>query len=199
MTLLEYFNECNNKEGYITVGGHYEYKVINGVLYFPPTDGGLDWKDNFRFAVVPYKNMEHKFYVHKGFLKIWKELQDKVAGETFHTIIGYSQGGTPAPLAYEDTLYRKGIKCECIVFGAPKFLWMPNKETKERFSGVKRIITETDIVTHVPPTVFGYQHIGQEYVLTPVGKKPKDVNWFAWKSGHDRSMYRQHLEGVELW
>ena len=38
MTLLDYFNECNNKDGYISIDGHYEYKVVNKVLYFPPTD-----------------------------------------------------------------------------------------------------------------------------------------------------------------
>lgn len=193
MTYKAYFDECTHNKGYQTIG-HLQYKVVDNVLYFQCSHGTEDWKSNFDFPAVPYKNMSDRFLVHKGFILMWKQVRDIVSTLHFNTIVGYSQGAVFAALAYEDTLYNRNIKCACITFGCPRFLFLPSRKIQLRFADVLRIKNPTDIVSHVPPTLFGYRHIGHKQVLKNVAKKPGDVSWPVWLSGHSPDRYKQNLE-----
>ena len=196
MTYKDYFTECTHNKGYQTIG-HLQYKIVDGTLYFQCSHGQEDWLSNFDFPAIPYKHMTEKFYVHKGFLLMWKQVRDIIVTLDFDTIVGYSQGAVFTALAYEDTYFTKGIKCTCITFGCPRFLFAPTKSIKERFSGVLRIKNPTDIVTHVPPAVFGYRHIGKKLVLKNKAKKPSNVSWPIWLSGHNPDRYSQNLEEIK--
>lgn len=195
MTYLDYYRNCIDPNGYITIG-HLQYKVINRVLYFQCSSGDEDWRSNFDFPAIPYKNMENVFYVHRGFLAMWKEARDIIATLDFDVIIGYSQGAVFASLAYEDTLFTKHVKCPCITFGSPRFLFMPSKHTKDIFKDVLRVKNPTDLVTHVPFVLMGFQHIGCKIVLENKAKKPNYEKWYIWASGHSQSRYLQNLEEV---
>lgn len=88
---LDEFLEVN-RDGWVTVGNHVQYKLVGKTLYFQCSSGEEDWKSNFDFWARPYKNMKEVFYVHKGFRDMWKSVRDEIAKLDFDTIIGYSQG-----------------------------------------------------------------------------------------------------------
>jgi Lipase (class 3) len=191
----DYYVECINNKGWITVG-HVQYKLVKRVLYFQCSNGIEDWKSNFDFPVTPYKYMETEFQMHHGFAVMWKSVRDIIATLGFDVIIGYSQGAVFACLAYEDTLFNKHIKCPCIVFGCPRFLWIPPKTIRNRFKDVIRVCNSGDIVTHTPPFIFGYWHIGIKMKLKNIAKKPSLEKWWHWITGHTQSRYLQNLGGL---
>jgi len=193
MRYIDYYNECLDSDGYVSIG-HLEYKVVNRVLYFQCSRGAEDWQSNFDIPVVLYKDMLIKFYVHRGFASMWKQARDIIAKLDFDIIIGYSQGAIFACLAYEDTLYHKHVKRPCITFGSPRFLWMPVKAIRDRFRDILRLKNPGDLVAIQPPTALGYRHIGDGFDLCDIAIKPKQEGWLSWSSGHSPSRYRQNLE-----
>lgn len=195
MTYKDYYNYCISYDGWTTIN-HVQVKVINRVLYFQCSNGVEDWKANFDFPAAPYKWMETEFLVHRGFIKMWQDVRDYVATLEFDVIVGYSQGAVFACLAYEDTLFNKHIKCPCIVFGCPRFLWMPPKTIRNRFRDIIRVQNPCDVVTHLPPFLFGYTHIGIPLKLKNIARKPSLEKWYLWISHHTQSRYTQNLGGL---
>lgn len=106
--------------------------------------------------------------VHAGFLSIWKQLQDEIfevvnnSDIDYVEIDGVSQGGAVAILCHEFIQYNfRDILVMTKTYGAPRVLgfwglW----RVKERFLNVKRIVNRGDIVAHVPPVLFGFNHVG---------------------------------------
>lgn len=135
-------------------------------IYFEWSNGKTDWKNNFDFPAKPYRDMADKWYAHRGFLKVWKaiepHLEEVIKSPEIEliNIAGYSHGAAIALLCHE---YCKFNRPDCEVvgigFGAPRVIWgFPNKIVKERFKGFYVVRNKNDIVTHVPPAVFGYRH-----------------------------------------
>ena len=81
-SLTELFYKVNRNVPYITVGDGVDYCFIQEdktlYIYFEPSDGKIDWKHNFMFRKKPYKDMKTPYYVHRGFLKCWKTVEDIV-------------------------------------------------------------------------------------------------------------------------
>lgn len=81
-------------------------------------------------------------------------------------VVGYSHGGALAGLCHEcvwfwrPDLREKGL--EGYGFEAPRFYagWKVKKELKERWKTFTVIRTNCDIVTHCPPCIFKYSHVG---------------------------------------
>ena len=148
----------------------FAYERTRGTLYiyFEESNGATDWKNNFDFPAKPYRRMEHKWYAHRGFLKVWKVIEPHLQAEICdpsvkHIIIGgYSHGAAIALLCHEYCKYnRPDVKVEGYGFGAPRVLWgFMRKAVKKRFDGFAVIRNGTDIVTHAPPALFGYRHVG---------------------------------------
>ena len=113
--------------------------------------------------------MEESWYCHSGFLKVWKSIEPYVEFEIKNPkienikIIGYSHGAAIAQLCYEYAkFHRPGINIEGVGFGAPRVFWGPApKELKERSKDFIIVRNGNDIVTHVPPQLFGFRHLGQ--------------------------------------
>ena len=156
-------------------GGDYSIEVDANTLYilFEWSDGKEDWKNNFDFPAKPYKRMTDKWYCHRGFLRVWKAMRyeiEECVAETLKEhpeitdiiIVGYSHGGAMALLATEDMTYLYGDKFNVsgYGFGAPRVLWgyVP-KAVRERISAFTTVRNIPDIVTHVPPKVFGYRDV----------------------------------------
>ena len=155
------------KGPWITAGDDVQYKLEDGLLYFQCSRGASDWRANFDFPVVPYRDMKDKFRVHRGFLAKWKSVRDVIRPLPFHTIVGFSHGAALAALAHEDRLFHLGVECTTTLFGCPRFLWMPSGVAQFAFVGVRRVSVRGDIVTHLPPAFTGYRHTHRFRIVGP--------------------------------
>lgn len=178
MDLLCAFNECLAAE-YTQVenAGDYAIKREGDLLkiYFEWSDGKEDWRNNFDFPAKPYKDMEHLWFCHRGFLKVWKSIEpylvDFIGDPNIRKIeiVGYSHGAAIALLCYEYCIFhRKDAVIEGVGFGCPRVFWgIVPKAVKDRFLGFKVVRNGNDIVTHVPPALFGFRHISK---VVEIGK-----------------------------
>ena len=146
------------------------YRTVRNSLtiYFEWSNGKTDWKNNFDFPAKPYRDMHNKWYCHRGFLKVWKAIEPHLKDHIMNpkikwiNIAGYSHGGALAQLCYE---YCKFNRPDCSIkghgYGAPRVVWgFLNRHVKKRFEGFVLVRNKGDIVTHLPPVVFGYRNIG---------------------------------------
>ena len=157
----------------------YHFSIINKdtlLISFQKSRQKLDWLHNFCFWKKPYKNMEETFFVHWGFLKKYKAIQahiHRAIGEFAPKKIllrGYSQGGALSILCHEDIGWNYPcIDVQTIVFGSPRvFSIFNHRILKERLKNVIRVTYWGDLVTFVPPIIFGYRHYGG---AIKIGKK----------------------------
>ena len=195
MKLSKLFHECAYEIQYETIGDsvNYAFKEEKDTLYiyFQGSSQITDWVRNFLFRKKPYKDMEIPYYVHRGFLAAWKEVEDvviakitespkiinKKTGEITETekkykwkhivVVGYSHGGALAGLCHECVwFWRPDLResgLEGYGFEAPRFYagYKVKKELKERWATFKVVRNNADIVTHCPPSIFGYCHVGE--------------------------------------
>lgn len=140
-------------------------------LLFEWSDGAEDWKNNFKFFAIPwkpYKKMNRGcWFCHRGFLKVWKSIEPYVKDYILIDrikkieIVGYSHGAAIAQLCYEYVKYnRPDVEVIGCGFGAPRVFWgFASKKVKERFKNFVVVRNGRDVVTHLPPFIFGYRHI----------------------------------------
>lgn len=170
MVLYDAFSECLSAE-YNTVenAGDYAVKREGDLLkiFFEWSDGATDWLNNFNFPAKPYKRMEHTWFCHRGFLKVWKSIEPYIVEDISNPeikrieIVGYSHGAAIALLCYEYCIFnRPDVAVEGIGFGCPRVFWgaVP-QAVKDRFRNFTVVRNGNDIVTHVPPACFGFHHI----------------------------------------
>ena len=182
MNLYNLFYECVNTN-YLSVGCCANYFVCREhntlYIFFEKSVGVSDWKSNFDFPAKMYKGI----FVHRGFLKVWKNiepiLENYILDTTLKRIIitGYSHGAAIAVLCHEYVWFNRSDLRESIEgygFGCPRVVWgfYGNKIKKrwERFTVIRNI---DDIVTHVPPLLFGYFHVGKMLLIGEKGKYSK--------------------------
>lgn len=187
------------ESGYLqwnTIGDDTQYYAYQDgdetVIIFAPSNSKIDWKNNFKFWKKPYKRMDVTFYVHSGFLRCWKLINDffidlvKDTGCKKLTIIGHSYGGAIALLCAEDMWYNipelRG-HINTITFGAPRILgWFNYKKIKERWEGTREFSNGTDMVTMIPPSFFGYRHPRK---VIHIGKLRNFIDFFKPQKFHD--------------
>lgn len=195
----------------------YKFVEEDDILYifFEPSDGRTDWKVNFSYWRKPYADMEISYRVHGGFLESWKLIKDTIRAKVterdyvapmcedntyaykWHRIIiaGYSHGGALAALCHECVWYERedlrNIK-DAIVgisFDGPRVfagLKIP-AALKERWAQFYVFRNHSDIVTHLPPVIFFFRHVGNK-VRIGVGENP------GWISAHYPDNIRASLE-----
>lgn len=158
--------------------GDYAIKREDSTLYLflEWSHGGADWHNNFRFFAKPYKDMKPTWLCHRGFLRVWKSIEPYVKNAIMDptvkdiVIVGYSHGAAIAGLAHEYVWFnRPDLRdghLDSYGYGAPRFYWgfRVKKELRERWATYHPIRNLDDIVTHVPPVVFGFRHVND--VLT---------------------------------
>lgn len=149
-------------------------------IYFEWSNGKLDWLNNFKFAAVsvtkvgkPYKDMPSPWKAHRGFLSVWKVIEFHIKEQILDPsiknirIAGYSHGAAIALLCHE---YCKFNRPDCDIlgygFGCPRVVWgKPSKEVLSRFDGFSVVRCGCDIVTYVPPKLFGYIDVGRMLLI----------------------------------
>lgn len=180
-SLLELFKTCDCGISYKNAGDSVSYAFEEERdhlrIYFQGSSQIADWVRNFLFKKKPYSDMKIPYKVHGGFLAAWKEVKDIIKqkieekGEDGNfkfksiTVIGYSHGGALAALCHEFCWYwRNDIKDDLFGFGfeAPRVYggFKVKKELKERWEHFTVVRTNSDLVTHCPPALFGYCHVG---------------------------------------
>ena len=179
MKLSELFKRCFYIP-YLQTGksANYATEIKDDVLYlyFEKSDGENDWRINFDFPAVPYRRMgKTVWFAHRGFLGVWKEIEEKVKDDIFNKkikgiiCVGYSHGAAIAVLCYEYARFNRPDLREDIYgygFGCPRVIWGEIPDDRwQNFTVIRNI---DDAVTHLPPTVLGYKHIGK---MLEIGKK----------------------------
>lgn len=126
-------------------------------------------------------------------MKVWKVIEPHLKAEIFdlsvnHIVIcGYSHGAAIALLCHE---YCKFNRPDILIegYGCPRVVWgFLRKAVKQRFEGFTVIRNGCDLVTHVPPALFGYRHIGK---MVKIGK---GKGYTPIKS-HYSNLYSKELE-----
>lgn len=184
MDLLNLYKKCLNAN-YTTVenSGDYSIKRAGTKLYifFEWSDGATDWKNNFNFPAKPYKDMGVTWYCHRGFLKVWKSIEPYVKDAIMHptvksvTIVGYSHGAAIATLCHEYVWFNRPDlrnKLEGYGFGAPRVFWglSMSEALKERWKNFHPVRNLNDIVTYMPPALFGFRHVNDVIEIGVEGK-----------------------------
>lgn len=152
-------------------GVDYCIKVVGNTIkiFFECSDGKEDWLSNFNFPSVSYKRGTCKWRCHRGFLRKWKTVREAIESEVgalialndakLIEVIGYSHGAALALLCHEDMQYHYGgwVAVRGYGFGCPRVIWgkIPD-EVRARLLFFTDIQNGRDIVTHVPPKLFGF-------------------------------------------
>ena len=174
-----YYRCLNAQYTHVENDGDFAIQREDSTIYllFQCTNSKLDWKNNFDFPARPYSDMGIKWRCHRGFLRVWKSikpyLKDAVADQTVKKIyiIGYSMGAAIATFCHEYVWFNRpdlrksglegfGFGCPRVYFGKMK------KELKERWEHFHPIRNCNDLVTHVPPAIFGFKHVKKIHVLS---------------------------------
>lgn len=148
----------------------YEKKGDILYIFFEHSNGITDWKNNFDFPAKPYRDMENRWYVHRGFLRVWKSAKEYLKGQISNrsvreiVIVGYSHGAALALLCHEYCVFNRpdiannifgfGYGCPRVVHGCLR------RKICQRFKHFYIIRNCRDIVTHLPPVLFGFRHVG---------------------------------------
>ena len=182
LKLSELLRRCLNAS-YTTLGQSADV-AVEGVgktlyIYLEHSNGGEDWKNNLDFPTVPYRPTDGVAWrAHRGFVRVWKAVEDHLAAmitdpawESIVTV-GYSHGGALAVLCHEYIWYHRPDLREYIEgydFGSPRVVWgLYGNEFLSRWEHFTVIRNLDDIVTHLPPRMLGYTHVGR---LLEIGKK----------------------------
>ena len=180
------FRQCLDAE-YIHAGDAADYCISRhgSILYifFQCSNGIRDWSNNLDFPARAYSNGDNCWFVYRGFLRVWKsvrkEIEDKVrielqrGGVTHIVCVGYSHGAALAGLATEDLqfLFGNSVLVSGYGFGCPRFLWgIVGRCVKARFFRFTVVRNIPDLVTHLPPAIFGYSHVSKPLRVGKIGK-----------------------------
>jgi len=184
--LRDLYLRCLNAD-YFTVenGGSFAFERDGErlYLYFEKSDGAVDWKNNFDFlATESHRECIREcepWYAHGGFLRVWQSILPYLEGVILNLSIreiisvGYSHGAALALLCHEYIWYNRvdiRDKISGYGFGCPRVIWGRVKKERERWQHFYRIKNYDDIVTHLPPSSFGFRHVGREINIGGVGR-----------------------------
>ncbi len=140
------------------------------ILSFQGSLSKLDWIQNFMLWKKPYKRMKKWFFIHTGFLKKWKSIQEAVFKIVVDSnvkkvlLYGFSQGAGIATVALEDVAFNfPELDVKGIVYGSPRVISLfGSKEFNSRIDLV-RVEYGNDIVTKIPPCWLFFKHVGKRF------------------------------------
>ena len=153
-------------------------------IYLEGSNGNEDWKNNLDFPVkFNRRKNDIPFRCHRGFLKVWESIKpyltEKIMDKSINKIVvaGFSHGSALAVLCYEYIwYYRPDLRysLEGYGFGGPRVLWGKNaRKIAHRWDNFSLIKNIDDLITHLPPALLGYFHIGTIYKIGKKGKYTK--------------------------
>ena len=185
MKLSTYFNICleadyvRGEDGASWAAEDREEELL---ILFEKSNGLTDWLNNLQFHAVPYREMNPVWQCHSGFLNVWKSAMPHLEGAVSEavkkgkpiTVVGYSHGAALAVLCHEWIWYHHPTARKNLTgygFGCPRVLYgcaTPTLARRwERFYVVRNI---DDAVTHLPPRIMGYCHVGNLITVGEAGR-----------------------------
>lgn len=180
--LLDLFEYCLETQ-YVNVenGGSYALFRRDGTLYvfFEKSNGREDWANNLSYHAVLRGRVYDVWYCHEGFLTVFNSvfpyIEPYIANESVESIItvGYSHGAALALLFHEQVYQmRRDIRDNCFSFGfgCPRVVFGTVKDEGARWRNFYMIRNDGDAVTHLPPRVLGYRHVGNLIRIGQVDK-----------------------------
>lgn len=181
--LLSLFEECLSKK-YTDLKNGASFAVDRRgdalYLWFEGSHGVLDWLNNLDFVSAPYRDMTPPWACHGGFLRVWESLKPllrpQMTDPTVRRVctVGYSHGAAIATLCHEFLWFHRPDLRDAICgygFGAPRVLYgcVP-PAVAMRWNHFYIIRNLDDIVTHLPPRVSGYCHVGNLVSIGRMGR-----------------------------
>ncbi len=140
-------------------------------ISFRGSDSPKDWLTSLSFwkKTIPYGNVLSPIRVHAGFINAYKtprvrdSIRQWVSGDVRRVrLCGHSYGAALAVLCAVDIEYNFPDRdVEAIIFGCPRVgnAAFARSYDKRVFKTV-RVENGNDIVTRLPPRMFGYRHVG---------------------------------------
>lgn len=181
------FFEWTESGEWITTSNYIDYQVVvEGQTLFlkfkasddPNNINGLtDWIRNIRTFFKYW--LAFKCLIHKGFLKGYKDSFFNVNGSILDAIeknyinkivvSGVSQGSAIALLWYallKASYDKTYVDVQCYAFAPPRVVWcLLSWNIKKCLKDANLIIAYGDPVSHLPPILFGYRHIGKKTMI----------------------------------
>ena len=173
--MKELFYKCAYTIEYKQIGDSVNYAFEeNGhtlYVYFQGSNSITDWVRNFLFVENPYK----MFKVHKGFYQAYSEARNLLLDKIYEKdengnfkwlkiiIVGYSHGGALCQIFLEDAIYHRPDITDSIMgyaFETPRCLKV-KKQYRHFWKNLIVIRNNNDLITHLPPAIFGYHHLGR--------------------------------------
>lgn len=191
MKLYEIFENCLNAD-YITLENCADVAMIrNGLflqIYFEASMSDVDWQNNLDFpAVCHARQNDLTWCAHRGFVRVWKTaeqyVKDAINDRSTQKILiaGYSHGAALALLCHEYVWFNRPDLRDRLTgygFGCPRVVWgIPSPALKSRWQRFTVVRNIDDIVTHLPPKILGYTHVGKMLEIGQRGKySPTDAH-----------------------
>ena len=187
-----------------TAGTDTQYKIIEEddetIIVFAESNSKMDWKINFNFPKKAYKKEKQSMFVHRGFLKEWKQIKERfinyVEGSFYIdrvksiTIVGWSYGGAIATLCMEEMMYSFPVlknSIRLVTFGSPRLIGFYNfNKNKHIWKNTTRYVNSSDIVTCIPFPFMGFRHVKKE---THIGKRKCLFGYFRARKHHHIDSY----------
>lgn len=192
MKLFTLFEKCITLP-YIDVEAQASFAVEQAgsllCLYFEPSHGAVDWKNNLDFPARAYGT----WFAHRGFVRVWCAAEKHLAPQILDPkvrqvrIAGYSHGAALAVLCHEYIrFHRPEVRVESWGFGCPRVVWgIPPRGRWEGFTVVRN---RDDLVTHLPPAAMGYRHVGK---MLEIGERGR----YSAIDAHRPENYLRELKG----
>lgn len=179
--LLRLFEACLDREyREVENGGSFATLQDGGILYifFEKSNGEVDWRNNFGYHSVRYPRVGESWFCHEGFLRVWESILPHIRRDIYEArngivCVGYSHGAALALLCHEYVWYkRQGLRERSfgVGFGCPRVIWGRVPQESERWRNFFVIRNLDDLVTHLPPTLFGYRHVGNLIEIGSAGR-----------------------------
>lgn len=167
-TSIKYYSR-DNAEFFCFEDDKNKYFVFMGSNEFK------DWLYNFFFfkREIPYKESgtNPKIKVHSGFFEMYLKLREDALYEAYLTskpiiVIGHSLGSVIATFAALDFQYNVQVMPMAFITGTPRVgNYYFKKSYNKRVPTTVRITKGNDIVSHLPPRLFGFDHVAEEGYL----------------------------------
>jgi len=180
--LLDLFNTCVTKQGYVQTRWKVDWKIVDGKMYFRQSCEGLDWIRNV-LAVFPIPaRLAGKWVLMPlGAWLTWIEVRKIALTANVIEFIGYSQGAWPAAYASAETGKLANV------FGCPNLIL----GDVTLFDHVTFHQTPCDIVTKLPAWAKKGRNVMR---LCMPATKPIDMSDTEWLTGHTLAEYRQRMK-----
>lgn len=183
MKMSQLFRRCVERT-YVHVENAADYACdrIGGTLYvyLQASNGLTDWKNNLDFPARPYHSGGALWFAHRGFVRVWKTVEGYIKRDLLDrtvsriVIVGYSHGAALAVLCHEYVWFNRPDLRDTLEgygFGCPRVLWGVRRPSLlarwENFLVVRNV---NDLVTHLPPAILGYSHVGRMLEIGARGK-----------------------------